>query len=1027
MGIELLQNWKLQVLLSLFSVVVIYYILPALIYFVFLLLAALGGVVLAVLHQPGPYKRRDRDTFPPPPVSSVDVPLSKIKPYPPPPLKPKLLSPRIDACVEEVISLTFKHHVIPTYKMIGRDHEAFFKGLRPQIWGILVTLLQRVRQLDTMKLVSQDVVQLLRSHFENFKGMHYRDPGPLNEFPDLLRFPYLENSERELNFLRQVCEVLLCVCLPRDLLECTPFRVLAREYLACRIFQPTIDMICDPDYINQKMLDYLTKREEATLERGKKPMTYKYKDFEDFMSQIKKCEDVVELQALRQQIITDIIQAKAVYKMKQSHTTGLHGKQFPIPIPAEKLKVLMGRDLELYIRQLGTAKTSCDRQLRKQGEEYDEESSPAIGASTEEPEQSDKPLGIPFVTIMRNEVTRMFFLRFLEECGSSNLLCFWIAAEGMGIEDHTSLSSITKLYDDYLSPLAEDYIHVDADLIKPIQDLLSGREEDGVGECMLHLAKIQECVFEELHERFYLSFIWSEHYRELMHQNSSSSSESAFNPLENLSLGSDTAEESHHRLKLKSLKEKLEGKDNELLQMPAQVQSSHSLSQRKRALQKDRSQLKEEIKKLEHYLDHTEEWFDTVGQWSVEVHSVDLKQDVKNPLFILIIHRPKGVMPTAESQADAASYVDIPAPTTNTTTTTTTTVTASAGATVDQHCDLSQSVAWQHQQQHHNYQQMDAASTTLDTEDTWSDISGSSDTSSLLSRSGWVIGRHLSEFETLHEKVAEICPNLQFPPLPKWLNPFHRPDANSTYWQKYRKALERYLCRVLKDERLKECEEVFNFVSSASDNLKTKPAALPEKKTRGFSLSNVPVIQSFPGMQRFSVKESQLDDSSKELDSTAEYMYLLVSEIFELDHFSRVLRKQLVELVQLTYGKSIDRNVQDTLNWVFSESLLIYYLETFKGSMWPGGQPAPPGPTRSDEEKAATKEEAKAMFMKSTPQALQTILGQRNCQIGMRKIFELLQDPKGNKQLFYALFEVVLYSLITELEEVELEEDWKNM
>jgi len=211
--------------------------------------------------------------------------------------------------------------------------------------------------------------------------------------------------------------------------------------------------------------------------------------------------------------------------------------------------------------------------------------------------------------------------------------------------------------------------------------------------------------------------------------------------------------------------------------------------------------------------------------------------------------------------------------------------------------------------------------------------------------------------------------------------------------------------------------------------MKVSSATQPEKKNRGFSLSSVPVIQSIPGIQRFNARDSQPEDSSKELDSTAEYMYLLVSEIFELDHFSRVLRKQLVELVQLTYGKSIDREVQDTLNWVFSEPMLIFYLETFKNSMWPGGQPAPSTPTRSDEDKAKTKEDARAKFLKSSPPALQTILGQRNCQIGMRKIFELLQDARGNKQLFYSLFEVLLYSLVPELNKVEVEEetaDWKD-
>lgn len=911
-------------------------------------------MALAVVYHPGPYKRRDKDSFPPPIVPGLKLPLSRIKSYPPPTLKPKLLSPRIDACLREVVDLTIKYHVIPTYQMVGLDQESFFKSVDPVIWKVLLSLLQRLGQVDTLKLVSQDIVQVLRSHFENYKGIHYCDQVPQNKFPNLVKFPYLERPEYELNFLRQVSEVLMCVGMPKDILECTPVRVLVREYLACRILKPTIDMVCDPDYINLKMLAHLTKREEA-MERGKrqKSMIYKYKDFEDFMNQIKKCEDVEELQTLRQEIIKDIIHAKAIYKMKHSHTTGLQVNQFPIPIPAEKVKVLMGRDLELYIRQLGTAKTSCDRQLRKQGEEYEEEATPIIGSTYTT--ETEKPLGIPFGTIMKNEVARMYLLRFLEDCGSSHLLCFWIAADSMRKDEFVPLcSSVKKLYDDYLDPVSPGVICVEQEWLKPIEDFIVGETAEAEA-CLLQVAQIQQWVYRELEEQFYWNFIWSEQYRELMQQGGV---EGAFNPLDNISMSS--MDENHHKKKLKSLKMKLEDKENELSLMPEQVQS-HSLTQRKRALQKGHSLISEEIKKLEHYIDHTEEWFDTVGQWSVEVHSVDLSKDDnndRNPLFVLVVHRPESVGGRRYSDSESASV-------------------------------------------------------SFDSMDSMHDPSQS------LGRSGWALGRHMSEFEKLHEKVVQICPNLQFPPLPKKLNPFQRPDAKSAYWQKYRNALQVYLSIVLKDDRLKECEEVFNFISHASDNLTTKPFAHPEKRNR-FSL---PVI---PGIQLFShtSKENQPDDT------TAEYMYLLFSEIFELDHFSRVLRKQLVELVQLTYGKSIDREVQDMMNWVFSEPMLIFYLEMFRDSMWPGGKPPPPASLRSDEEKARTKEEAKVKFLKCSPQALQTILGQRNCQIGMSKIFELLQDYSGNKQLLYALFEVLLYALVPELQKVEVDDgdetDHKN-
>ena len=135
-----------------------------------------------------------------------------------------------------------------------------------------------------------------------------------------------------------------------------------------------------------------------------------------------------------------------------------------------------------------------------------------------------------------------------------------------------------------------------------------------------------------------------------------------------------------------------------------------------------------------------------------------------------------------------------------------------------------------------------------------------------------------------------------------------------------------------------------------------------------------------------------------------------------------------MELVQLTFGKSIDRELQEFTSWVVSEPMLIFYLETFRNAMWPNGNLAPPAPTRSDEQKYHTKEEARKLFLKNSPQALQTVLGQRNCQIGYQKIFNALQDPRANKQLFYSLFEILLYALVPELDSIEIDEsplDWE--
>ena len=163
------ENWKIYAILVLVVLVLIYLVLPLLIYLLFAVLAVIGGFVLALLYHPGPYKHRGRNTFPSPPIPTFEAPLSRVKPYPPPRVWPKLFSVNVDSCLQEVLNLTLKHHTIPTYNRIARDQEAFFNSVVPEIWNALVVLVHRMGQMDTMKLVTNDVVEALKAHFQHWE------------------------------------------------------------------------------------------------------------------------------------------------------------------------------------------------------------------------------------------------------------------------------------------------------------------------------------------------------------------------------------------------------------------------------------------------------------------------------------------------------------------------------------------------------------------------------------------------------------------------------------------------------------------------------------------------------------------------------------------------------------------------------------------------------------------------------------------------------------------------------------------
>lgn len=279
-----------------------YFYTPWLLFPVFLTGFLLLGSALAFFK--GSYQLRRVETQPRPPQSTIDPVLYRMKVYSPRTMLPTLISNNVDVHIQSVIDLVLKHHVGPLYSVVAPNHDQFFSSLHPEVWKVLQVLLKRVSQIDTIKLISHDSIELFRKHFYYFRGSRPSHPSPRQNFPDLRAFPYLQNSKSELEFLRKAVETLLCVCLEKGFLECTPVRVLIREFLVSRIVQPTIDKICEPDYINQKLLLYLTKQEvKTTQKRYAHSATY-----EAFMEHIEKCEDIDELTHIRQSIITDIMQ-----------------------------------------------------------------------------------------------------------------------------------------------------------------------------------------------------------------------------------------------------------------------------------------------------------------------------------------------------------------------------------------------------------------------------------------------------------------------------------------------------------------------------------------------------------------------------------------------------------------------------------------------------------------------------------------------------------------------------------------------
>lgn len=143
-------------------------------------------------------------------------------------------------------------------------------------------------------------------------------------------------------------------------------------------------------------------------------------------------------------------------------------------------------------------------------------------------------------------------------------------------------------------------------------------------------------------------------------------------------------------------------------------------------------------------------------------------------------------------------------------------------------------------------------------------------------------------------------------------------------------------------------------------------------------------------------------------DSTAEPFYQLLEELFDTRGMKKWFRKSLILFVQLTYGATINKKIRESIYWLFSEDSISFYIKQLKDSFWYFNKEKNQSELivqqkfeRTIEEKNLTKINAKKKLLNNIPDALQKLIGEKNAQIGLVKLFESFQDKKLNKHLIY--------------------------
>ncbi|KAI8092564.1 PXA domain-containing protein [Halteromyces radiatus] len=143
----------------------------------------------------------------------------------------------------------------------------------------------------------------------------------------------------------------------------------------------------------------------------------------------------------------------------------------------------------------------------------------------------------------------------------------------------------------------------------------------------------------------------------------------------------------------------------------------------------------------------------------------------------------------------------------------------------------------------------------------------------------------------------------------------------------------------------------------------------------------------------------------------------LFIEMFELKEKNNWLRRQAVVIIlQQILGGTIERKLRDTIKYLETESMVVFYFRKIMDSLWPNGSKLTFKPARKPEEKQQTKEEANRKLSTWLPDLLGNMVGRQNARKGARRLFSVLQNQRLNQHLVYILLDEIVLALFPDLD-----------
>ncbi|TPX44384.1 hypothetical protein SeMB42_g04346 [Synchytrium endobioticum] len=178
-------------------------------------------------------------------------------------------SAKIDEELRAIFALLIRDYITTWYNLIS-ENEDFVNAALGTFIHVVRELESRLKALDWVMLVTHDIPNVLRRHVNDYRdckdklGSTYAGGRTLEElFHGAQPHIAIESPQAEEEYLRLTAEKLTEVLFPSSEKRCEVIRLLLREILGSSVFHYGINLVTEPDYINQIILSMLGGDDES--------------------------------------------------------------------------------------------------------------------------------------------------------------------------------------------------------------------------------------------------------------------------------------------------------------------------------------------------------------------------------------------------------------------------------------------------------------------------------------------------------------------------------------------------------------------------------------------------------------------------------------------------------------------------------------------------------------------------------------------------------------------------------------------